>query len=92
MAWRSRESLFQLTEQGDRDAGVFMVTSPEERRAKVHAIDDIHTESMARLASIPTLAAFLQERGVTASEYLQLLEEKERTGAPLLVIADQDGA
>lgn len=86
IAWQSREDLYQLTEQGDRDAGVFMVTSPAERRARVEQIDEIWTESTARLASLPALASFLSGRGVSVPHYLQLLKEQEGTGDLLVVI------
>lgn len=86
MAWRSRESLYQLTEQGDRDANVFMVTTAEERRAKVIAVEEIRSESISRLASFPTLAQFLHEEGVTAAEYIRLVEDGERTEEPLVIV------
>lgn len=86
IAWRTPQSLYQLTEQGDRDAGVFMVTSPEERRSKVMMLSDVRTESMERLASVPALAGFLQEREVTPMEYIRSLEDRTLTGEPLVVI------
>ena len=86
IAWRDGESLYQLTEQGDRDAGVFMVTSPAERRARVEQVEAIWTESTARLASVPALASFLSDREVSVPHYLQLLEDQEQTGEPLVVL------
>ncbi len=86
IAWREREDLYQLTEQGDRDLGVFMITPPAERRAKVEQIDEIWTESTARLASVPALASYISERGVSVPHYLQLLKDQEGAGEPLVVI------
>ena len=85
IAWRDRESLYELTEQGDRDAGVFMVTAPGVRLAVVRQIDEVRTESTARLASIPALATFLAQQGVSAPHYFQLLKEQE-VAQPLVVI------
>jgi hypothetical protein len=86
IAWRTAETLYQLAEQGDRDAGVFMVTDAQERRAKVKAITNIRTESTARLASVPALVEFLHDRDVTVTEYIGLLEEQQRAGENLIVI------
>lgn len=86
IAWQTPQSLYQLAEQADRNAGVFMVTSPDERRAKVKMLADIRFESMARLASVPALAGFLHERGVTVEEYIRLIEERGQTGEPLVVV------
>ena len=86
VAWQDCESLYELTEQGDRDAGVFMVTAPAVRLAKVQQVDEIRTESTARLASLPALASYISERGVSVPHYLQLLKEQEAAGEPLVVI------
>lgn len=86
IAWRTPQSLYQFAEQGDRDAGVFMVTRPEERRSKVMMLVDIRSESLARLASLPVLAGFLQERDVPVAEYIRLLEERGQTGEPLVIV------
>ena len=86
IAWRDRESLYELAEQGDRDAGVLMVTAPALRLAKVQQVDEIRAESTARLGSLPVLATFLAEREVSAPQYFQLLDEQEGAGEPLVVI------
>jgi hypothetical protein len=86
IAWQTPQSLYQLTEQGDRDAGVYMVTSPKERLAKVGMLADIRTESMGRLASLPLLASFLHERNITAVEYLQIIDEQEKSGKDIVFI------
>ena len=86
IAWRDRESLYQLTEQADRDSGVFLVTSPGERRARVEQIAKIWTESKARLASLPALSSFLADRDVSVPHYLQLIEEREQNGEPLVIV------
>jgi hypothetical protein len=86
IAWQTPQSLYQLAEQGDRDDGVFMVTSPEERRAKVMMLVDIRNESMARLASVPALVGFLHEQGVTTAEYIRSMEEISQTGESLVIV------
>jgi hypothetical protein len=86
IAWTTPKSLYQLAEQGDRDSGVYMVVHPQERSDKVSALSDIRNESIARLASLPVLAQFLCDRGVSGEHYLQLLEEQAHTGQSLVVI------
>lgn len=86
VAWRSRENLYELAEQGDRDAGVYLVTSAADRRARVSALADVREESMARLASLPELASFLGGRGISAVDYLRLLRERGVNDTPLLAI------
>lgn len=86
IAWQDRASLYELIEQGDRDSGVFMVTPPSARLAKVEQVNEIRAESTARLASVPALATFLAEKDISASQYLQLLSAQEGAGEPLVVI------
>jgi hypothetical protein len=86
IAWTTPKSLYQLAEQGDRDNGVYMVTSAQERSAKVSALAEIRSESIARLASLPVLAQFLHDHGVSSMQYMQLLEEQAQTGQSLVVI------
>jgi len=86
IAWQDRQSLYELTEQGDRDAGVFMVTPPDVRLAKVRQVDAIWTESTARLVSLPALSTLLAERGVSSLHYAQLLHEQEQAGKSLVIV------
>jgi hypothetical protein len=86
IAWTTPKSLYQLAEQGDRDSGVYMVTNVQERSAKGSALAEIRSESTARLASMPVLAQFLHDRGVSSMQYMQLLEEQAQTGQSLVVI------
>ncbi len=48
-----------------RDPGVFRVTSPGERRASVEQVEDIRTESITKIASLPAPSTFLAERDVS---------------------------
>lgn len=89
IAWKTPKSLYQLAEQGDRDTGVYMVTSAKDRVAKVKAISDIRTESTARLASVPALATFLFDRNVSSRDYMQLLDDQGKSGRDLVVISGQ---
>ncbi|MEP6482570.1 MAG: hypothetical protein ABJA94_11245 [Rhodoglobus sp.] len=86
VAWRSAGALYELAEQGDRDAGVYLVTTAAERRAKVSAVADVRQESVARLGSLPELASFLRARGLSGIDYLQLLREKSADDTPLVAI------
>jgi hypothetical protein len=86
IAWSTPQSLYQLAEQGDRDAGVFLVTSATERQSKVAMLGDIRAESKARLASLPELASFLNNRGVSTLEYIRTIEDRSTSGEPLLVV------
>lgn len=86
VAWNTPERLYELTAQGDRDAGVYMVTRPEDRLARVQAFGAIREESVARLKSMPLLTKHLADRGVTADEYMQALDEQEQTDAVLVVL------
>jgi hypothetical protein len=86
VAWNSPERLYDLTAQGDRDAGVFMVTRPEDRLAKVQALAAIREESIARLESMPLLTKHLADRGVTSDEYMRALDEQERTDSALIIL------
>lgn len=62
------------TAQGDGIGAVFEL------------VGEIWTESTARLASLPALASFLSERRVSIPHYIQLLNEQEGAGEPLVVI------
>ena len=86
MAWNSPERLYELTAQGDRDAGVYLVTRADDRLGKVQAFAAIREESIARLESMPLLTAHLHERGVTADEYMRALDEQEQTDSVLIVL------
>lgn len=86
VAWRSAGALYELAEQGDRDAGVYLVTTAADRRAKVSAFADIREESVARLGSRPELASFLRTRGLSGMDYLQLLRDQTTDDTPLVAI------
>jgi hypothetical protein len=87
VAWRSPEALYELAEQGDRDNGVFLVTVPADRQSKVLALTEIRRESIERLASLPALATFLDDRGVRNEAYVRLLQAKALTeGGPLIAV------
>jgi hypothetical protein len=86
VAWSDSEALYDLTAQGDRDAGVFKVTKAEDRLARVQTLAAIREESIARLASMPLLTAHLHERGVTADEYMRALDEQEQIESALVVL------
>jgi hypothetical protein len=91
IAWSTPKSLYHLAAQGDRDAGVDMVTNPGERGSKVAMLANIRTESTARLASLPELAGFIHERGISAETYLDSIEERSRTtGEPLVIVDARD--
>jgi hypothetical protein len=87
IAWTTPKSLYQLAEQGDRDSGVYLVTSAQDRSDKVKALAEIRSESTARLASMPVLAQFLHDRDVSSLQYMHMLEEQAQTGQSLVVIA-----
>lgn len=86
VAWNSPERLHDLTAQGDREAGVYLVTRAEDRLGKVQAFVAIREESIARLESMPLLTKHLADRGVTADEYMQALDEQEQTDSVLVVL------
>lgn len=89
IAWTTPKSLYQLAEQGDRDSGVYMVTSAQERSDKVKALAAIRSESTARLASMPALAQFLHDREVSVPHYMQLLDEQAKAGQSLIVVTER---
>lgn len=85
IAWKDGQALYRLAEQGDRMTGVHLVTLPGDRRARVDQVQQIRSESEARIASIPHLATFLAERGVGLDDYVAQLQLEEKRGEPLLV-------
>jgi hypothetical protein len=87
IAWTTPKSLYQLAEQGDRDSGVYLVTSAQGRSDKVKALAEIRSESTARLASMPVLAQFLHDHDVSSLQYMQMLEEQAQAGQSLVGIA-----
>lgn len=87
IALTTPKSLYQLAEQGDRDSGVYLVTSAQDRSDKVKALAEIRSESTDRLASMPVLAKFLHDRDVSSLRYMQMLEVQAQTGQSLVVIA-----
>lgn len=86
VAWNSPERLYDLTAQGDREAGVYMVTRPEDRLASVQALGAIREESIARLESMPLLTMHLADRGVATDEYMRALDEQEKTDSVLAIL------
>jgi hypothetical protein len=88
LAWRSGKELYELVEEGDRDAGVFNVISPASRREQVRALMEVRGESMARLESAPQLAVFLQETGTDLDSYLKSVSEWAGE-APLVAVLRQ---
>ncbi len=89
IAWSTPKSLYQFAEQGDRDSGVWFVTTAQERSNKVTALSEIRKESTARLASMPALALFLHDRDVSNMHYMQLLEEQAKAGQNLVVVTSR---
>ena len=92
IAWKNEKELNDLVASGDRRAGVFQVTDPKIRVARVNALAAIRAESVARLDSLCELAAFLHDKGIKPLEYMRLVEARAKeTGARLLFI-DAAGA
>jgi DNA-binding helix-hairpin-helix protein with protein kinase domain len=86
VAWRTPAELYDLAEQGDRDAKVWMVTPAADRRAKVEALTQVRRESVERLASVAPLATLLEGRGVGADAYVRELQQRSNGSEPLVVI------
>jgi hypothetical protein len=86
VAWRTPAELYELAEQGDHDAGVWMVTPAAARRAKVEALTQVRRESVNRLASVAPLASLLEGRGVSADAYVRELQRRSNSDEPLTVI------
>jgi hypothetical protein len=58
-----------------------------DRRSKVMALVGVREESVARLASLPALATFLEERRISSQDYVRLLQDKGASSKePLLAI------
>lgn len=90
LGWQSARELYDLAEEGDRETGVYTVTSAAERREKVKALIEVRGESLSRLESAPYLARFLRTTNTSATDYLSAVSDWGAERAVVVVLGGQD--